>query len=207
MPTGYTAKLYEGEEQTFEDFALSCARAFGAAILMRDDDSSKPMTIEALTDDSDYHVKSIRHAKAELIRLKGLTPEEVASETHNAYLERVEFEERYKSERLAMRARYEAMLEKVRAWEPPSEEHVEFRMFMINQLEGSIDFDTSGADKQRDPEQQTPEQWLADRIAHQEKTIERSTEEEAKRIERNEGRIRWVNQLRESVGLEALTPA
>lgn len=28
MPTGYTSKLYEGEEQTFEEFLLTCARAF-----------------------------------------------------------------------------------------------------------------------------------------------------------------------------------
>ena len=35
MPTGYTSKI--GDDQSFKDFALRCARNFGANILMRDD--------------------------------------------------------------------------------------------------------------------------------------------------------------------------
>ena len=34
MPTGYTAALYEGKNQTFKEFATQCARAFGACIDM-----------------------------------------------------------------------------------------------------------------------------------------------------------------------------
>ena len=36
MPTGYTHELHEGEEISFEKFVMSCARAFGALVLMRD---------------------------------------------------------------------------------------------------------------------------------------------------------------------------
>jgi hypothetical protein len=34
MPTGYTAKIYNGVPQTFEEFALDCARTFGALITL-----------------------------------------------------------------------------------------------------------------------------------------------------------------------------
>jgi hypothetical protein len=36
MPTGYTEKLME-KGQTFQQFALLCARNFGALVMMRDD--------------------------------------------------------------------------------------------------------------------------------------------------------------------------
>lgn len=37
MPTGYTSPLYEGKEISFEQFALRCARNFGALVMMRDE--------------------------------------------------------------------------------------------------------------------------------------------------------------------------
>lgn len=205
MPTGYTGALYEGE-QSFADFVLGCARGMGVAILMRDSPADEPISIEAITDDSEYHARAIREAKEELARLNALTPDEVAAEARAAYRERVEFEASYKMTRLAMRKRYEDMLAQVREWEPPSAEHETFKQFMIDQLAGSIDFDTSD-NHFRDPVEQPPEKWLAEKIERSARDIAYHTEEEQKRIERNEGRVRWVNQLRESLGLEALTPA
>lgn len=202
MPTGYTAKLYDGE-QSFEAFVLGCARAFGAAINMRDDDSDVPITIEAITDTSDYHVKGVRTAKAELARLTSLSAEQLEREARAAYLDRVEADVRYTKDALAKRDRYERMLKQVREWRCPSEEHAEFRQFMINQLTGSIDFDTS-LKHHTPPVQQEPAEWLAGRIERAERDIKYHSEEESKRIERNAERIRWVNQLRESLGLEAL---
>ena len=37
MPTGYTTDIYNGKDVTFKDFALKCARAFGACIHQRED--------------------------------------------------------------------------------------------------------------------------------------------------------------------------
>lgn len=41
MPTGCTAKLHE-DDQSFRDFALTCARAFGATIAMREEPLDAP---------------------------------------------------------------------------------------------------------------------------------------------------------------------
>jgi hypothetical protein len=41
MPTGYTAPIADG--MTFEQFALGCARAFGALVTMRDEPSDAPI--------------------------------------------------------------------------------------------------------------------------------------------------------------------
>jgi hypothetical protein len=39
MPTGYTNKIYNGDKVTFPEYALTCARAFDALVMMRDDDN------------------------------------------------------------------------------------------------------------------------------------------------------------------------
>ena len=58
MPTGYTADIYEGNDVSFRDFALKCARAFGACIEQRDDDANdKPKLIEKTKDN--YHIKRL----------------------------------------------------------------------------------------------------------------------------------------------------
>src|ERR1044071_9143634 len=111
MPTGYTAKLYEGEDQSFEDFALGCARAFGASILMRDDSPNKPISIDAITDNSDYHVRAIRETKAEIARIMAMTPEEIRQAARSEFRDRKESDERYKTSRAEMRQRYEDMLD------------------------------------------------------------------------------------------------
>ena len=59
MPTGYTSKIADGIG--FKDFALSCARAFGACIEMRDDPSDKPIPNEFKP--NDYHKKRMAAAK------------------------------------------------------------------------------------------------------------------------------------------------
>lgn len=41
MPTGYTANIKNGI--TFEEFALDCARNFGALIIMRDEPKDAPI--------------------------------------------------------------------------------------------------------------------------------------------------------------------
>jgi len=60
MPTGYTYPVVEGKITEFSDFALSCARAFGALITMRDDphDTPIPETFEP----SDYNAKKLAEA-------------------------------------------------------------------------------------------------------------------------------------------------
>ncbi len=62
MPTGYTADIAKGI--TFQQYAWSCARAFGALVMMRDEPSDAPIP-EAFTP-SDYHVKALAEARAKL---------------------------------------------------------------------------------------------------------------------------------------------
>ena len=76
MPTGYTAAIKDGI--SFNEYALSCARAFGALIMMRDEPADAPIPDEFKP--SDYHFKKIEEAKAELARLRAMSPDEAVSQ-------------------------------------------------------------------------------------------------------------------------------
>src|SRR5699024_10821555 len=64
MATGYTYPLHDGTPITFEQFALNCSRAMGAAIHQRDDNSDAPIT-EMTVDD--YYATAVAKAEAELL--------------------------------------------------------------------------------------------------------------------------------------------
>jgi hypothetical protein len=83
MPTGYTADVQNGTVTELRDFALSCARAFGACIMMRDDPPGTPIPDQF--EPSSYYRIECEKAQAELSRLLTLTPAGIAAETiaHN----------------------------------------------------------------------------------------------------------------------------
>lgn len=64
MPTGYTAPIYEGKQITFPEFAMQCARAFGALIDMRDDPMDSPIP-DAFVPDT-YHARELVKAREQL---------------------------------------------------------------------------------------------------------------------------------------------
>ena len=65
MPTGYTDAIKDGI--TFQQFAMNCARAFGACVTMRDDPSDKP--IPERFEPSAWHKERLGDAYAALSEL------------------------------------------------------------------------------------------------------------------------------------------
>lgn len=196
MPTGYTAGVKDGKVTEFKDYALSCARAFGALILMRDDPMDAP--IPERFEPTDYHLRGIKRAQERLIELEKMTPEEASRQARAAYDEARTARQQRREERAADRHRYEAMLEKVRRWTPPSPDHVEYKKFMVKQLEESIDFDCN--DSYDDgPAFKVSDEWRAEQIKMARDDVDYHKAEHAKEGERVEGRNRWVRQLRESL--------
>ena len=63
MTTGYTDAVGKGEITEFKDYALLCARAFGACVSMRDEplDAEIPEEFKP----NDYHEKSLQKARGE----------------------------------------------------------------------------------------------------------------------------------------------
>lgn len=113
MPTGYTHKVQEGTITEFKDFALSCARAFGALITMRDD----PMdaTIPDVIEPDGYYAECVAERKSEFERLQSMSVDQQTL----AYIADKKHDEDYRQQRIernkSERQRYEAMLAKVRS--------------------------------------------------------------------------------------------
>lgn len=140
MPSGLTSKIYEGKDITFKEFALLCARTFGALIHMRDEPLNAPIRKREL---DTYYLKQLEKAKKDLADFLVNPPtEDSLAKEYEEKVERMRKEDAETNKnRQELKARYEAMLKKVQDWNPPTSEHENLKSFMIKQLNESIDCD------------------------------------------------------------------
>lgn len=197
MPTGYTAELHDGS-QSFEDYALGVARAFGALITMRDEpnDAEIPEQFEP----SSYHQDAIAEAHKERDRFLAMSDADVAEHQDNEREKAFAHRDEYVREKDARRRRYEAMLEKARAYEPPTPDHKGFKEMMVSQLEESIRFDC-GDYEPSVPDELLVSEYRAQRVAQAERDIRYHQGQYAKDVRRAEERTGWVRELRRSLAV------
>ncbi len=198
MPTGYTAAIADGI--TFQQFALSCARAFGALIMMRDDPSDAP--IPESFEPSNHHVEGLAKAKRRLEALYAMTSEEreLATRAHIAEQTAYHSAEIAKNEALA--AKYRDMLDCVLAWEAPSKDHDGLKRFMVEQITESIGFDCNSAYHENllaEIGSLTAEEWLGKEVRSAQWEVEYHEKGQREELERVGGRNLWIQQLRESL--------
>ncbi|HZJ02733.1 MAG TPA: hypothetical protein VFE20_03470 [Thermoleophilia bacterium] len=195
MPTGYTAGVQEGEVTEFRDFALQCARAFGALVALRDEPLSSD--IPDAFKPSPYYENRVKELEVKRTRIEDATDEEIAEKVERLNEER-QSDYRRRNEKAALqRSRYAAMLEKVEAWEPPTADHHSLKDFMREQLKESIKFDTRISLVA--PETIDPRSYRIGRLDEIAKELERARTRMYEECDRAEGRTRWVQQLKASL--------
>ena len=92
------------------------------------------------------------------------------------------------------------MLIQVKKWQTPSEDHLELKIFMTNQIEQSIKFDCSSDYWERQGIQRlTGQQWIDEQIQKCLKDIVYHKKEYTEEVHRTNGRNLWINQLRRSL--------
>lgn len=195
MPTGYTAGIIDGI--SFKTYALNCARAFGACVLLRDEEGGGEKIPDAF-EPSDYHLKEVEKFKAAYNRLTEMTARELELAAHEDYAKLEAARLTRIQEREDQRRAYEAMLEQVNQWSAPTPDHVRFHEFMRTQIEKSIKFDCDGYD---DPpvERITPQEWLEKRREDLLWSISYHEKGYADELARTESRNAWIKALRESL--------
>jgi hypothetical protein len=197
MPTGYTAAVQSGEITEFRDFALRCARAFGACIMLRDESLDAPIP-ERGEPDTRYHDEALATATKRLAELRAMGPGEAERAATAAYQDLVSAYKDRLAQRLEYRRRYEAMLSLVREWEPPSDDHHELKKFMVEQLTTSICHDTDGS-YDLPPEAMTAQDWLREELRKIEWQVNYHTEKRGEEIARTARRNQWTATLRHSL--------
>ncbi|MEW1990755.1 hypothetical protein [Microbacterium sp. NPDC078849] len=195
MATGYTAPIKDNQPITFAEFALRCSRAMGVAIMQRDEPLEAELRELTLQPHYSERVESTREAlQAALDR----SVEEWAAIQEAEAAEMAAVREAYITEKEALRARYTAMLRQVRAWTPPTPEHIGLRAFMIEQLEQSIAFDCGDWEPSR-PVAESVDLYSQRKIGE----LTRQHADAVKQLGEERGRVAsqnaWVRALRESL--------
>lgn len=199
MPSGYTAKLYEGKPQEFSDFALNCARAIGYAVLMKDDGTG-PVTVEGVKGDTEYHKTSILQAGMRMGEITAMSDVQLDERARTQYTKRLKQHLRSNQEGRVLRSRYLNMLSQVEAWSPPTPDHEHLKDHMTDQLKTSISFDCPS----RDPFEGHPVLLSAEEFRQQElglaqRGFDHNISFFTEQVESNLRRVLWVEQLQASL--------
>ena len=191
MPTGYTADLMS-KGQDFRTFVLTCARAFGACIMQRDDPMNEPPKKQ---EGSSYSAKALAAAHAELARLRSMNSDqqfELGCQRKNEAITNAgEGLQRNKDEN----KRLDDMMAQVVAWTPPTSDHAGVKSFMIEQITISRNSTDYYERTLLEATKKSSRQFYEEAIAGAERDIEYHTKEVAKEQERTGERNQWIDQL------------
>lgn len=195
MATGYTHAIKDGTPITFQQFALKCSRAMGAAIMQRDE--SPEVEIRERTLD-DHYIENVAKSARRLGEATNRSLEEWAAMQDAEILEASAYREKYLADRDALQERYEAMRDEVEAWAPPTSEHEGLKKFMLEQLNSSIQFDCRGWVPSV-PDRQSPDLYAQNQIARITREHARDIEQLGQERERVASQNAWVRALRDSL--------
>lgn len=201
MPTGYTSPVREGEVTTLKDFALLCARAFGSTIEFRDlplDAEIESKINEIGQSNIDYHAKELERAEERLAEVESMTFAEAKKAAQEDYDARLASYESGLVEQRTTRARYEAMLAKVEAWEAPTSDHADFHKFMQDQLKESLRFDCDYAMRGK-PDRVPLAEWVEEKVLQAKKRVEYHKDGLEKANETAKSSRKWLTDLIASV--------
>ncbi len=199
MPTGYTAKLCT-QDVPFGEFVMTCARAMGACVMMRDEPFDAPIP-ESFAP-SDYHPKKIAEAEVELARINELTNEDLTAASREEFKKQHAHYTKMIDSAKAARNRMNAMLAKVVQWGSPSSDHDGLKKFMLEQLRSTIDFDGDGSFYEKELlnlRQLSAIEYKHKQITKALKDIEYHHKEHVEEVTRTENRNIWIKQLRDSL--------
>ena len=195
MPTGYTAELME-KGQDFRTFVLTCARAFGATIMQRDDPLS---VLPKKQEPSDYYDKAIKEAQGRLAALKAMSADEQRAEGVRLRQQAVESARASRVRDQAENERLDEMAAQVKAWEPPTDDHKELKSFMLEQIKISR-HDLAWSERWvKEAEDKTPEAYFVEAVSKAVRDISYYGKEREKEIERTNGRNEWIEDLYRSL--------
>jgi hypothetical protein len=196
MPTGYTADITSNT--SFEDFAVKCARAFGALVDMRDAplDAQIP---DNLSPDG-YYPRRVQETEKELEQFKSADDDSLKrlylKERKRRMEEVVEGLRKMRNQRAA----YERMLVMVDSWTPPSRDHVGMKKFMQEQLKTSIDFDCSHEDYYLKRDLFPPfYKWKKSRLRELRQSLKYAKDSLKKEEKTYAKRNVWIKKLRDSL--------
>ena len=195
MPTGYSAPVVDGEITDTHTYARRCLRAFGVAVMQRDQPLDEPVP-RVQEPDLTWYNKCIKDAQERLEFFENGTEKEIRKawkdDLHKRTLERAEWAKKTKLEN----QRIDAMIAKIEQWDgAPS--NFDIKGFMIDQLNISRT-DPSYA---HDPISTwlTPEDYRQSCIRNAKHSIEYNKTSIQEEIDHVNERNKWMNEFENSL--------
>ena len=200
MPTGYTDCVSNGEVTDFKTYALRCARAFGACIMLRDE----PVTDEIPEfEPSDHNKKCLEEAEKQLAEFNAMTAADKLAMFERESVVRIKSAKEGIERKQQQLDRYNAMLAKAKAFKAPTKDHAEYAKFLVQQLEESIRFDCGGDFYEKMlEEQQGFDDWCDSKLQSLVHDIQYHRKAMKEEIQRTETRNKWVKDLKTALGVE-----
>lgn len=195
MPTGYTAGIADGKIKNRSDYLMSCARAFGALIHMRED--SLDCKIKKAVP-SDYYKRQLSLTQNKLDELINADDNGIQSMIDKTYNRELKSNKEYYQKGKIENDRYVKMLSEVKEWLPPTEEHVGLKEFAIEQIITSMS-DYYKKYKDKIPNKLTIKEYRRNNTELLLEDIEYWSKHNSEEIDRCNKRNEWVNQLKESL--------
>lgn len=204
--TGYVYELIN-KNLNFKQFASTCAYAFGALVQYRDSDVDRtklPDDVELKLEENStlkYYEKALKEYIDKYNILKVYTKTQRVEFATTEINQNLKYNLRQLKEALKEKKIVQDMLKKVEAWEPPTDEHVNFKNFMINQLKSSQFMDDYYQEQINYYNNITPIKYYNQQIKNLKESIRnakyRIKEERSKKP--NITCSDWVKQLKESL--------
>lgn len=201
MPTGYTSDLYDGKRDiTMREFVLTCARAFGACLDIRDDVLSSD--IPAFVS-STYHKERFDETQINLHKYSTMSLEEADRQMEEEKEKNIAECLDYIDRKNKLEERYNNMIYQLRKWDAASD-FIELKKFAIDQCTTAKEFDCSLTFsyeelKRLKSDTTTPEMWISNKLEKCIKDMKYYAEEQDKEYKRVERNNNWVKKLKESL--------
>lgn len=203
MPTGYTAGIIDGEITTFQEFVKKCMRAFGATIHMRDESLDKeyvPRKVDG------YYKETLNSWKKTLAEVNFMSDEEIVSRREKQLQENIDYHKKRIEAVERNRVVLSKLIKEVTEWTPPTEEHINFKNFMLDQLAQTIKHDGDDSYNRESLNKAYNEMFSIDAkkireefIKDAKHNIKYSKENLEKEINRVEESNKWVEKLLNSL--------
>lgn len=200
MPTGYTAGVMDGTITEFKDYAFQCARDFGALVMLRDD----PITPDIPTLKVEgYYLAEVKRSEKEVERLSIMTSKQIEAEFLKYKAREIKYHTKGIKDQEKTRKRYLKMLEEAKKFVAPTDEHVEYRDFLISQLEESLNWDCGSNYHQEQlakvKRKKSAKAWHREVLAAEKSGLKYARKSLKEETDRVKSRNDWLNQLKKAV--------
>jgi hypothetical protein len=202
MSTGYTYDLAETNEVvTLKDYIMKCARAMGPMSAMREYRMDAPIP-EDLGIDLSYEYDNVQKYKALLAGYERMSLEEY-TKIHSERNERtIEEYKKLITKAEKSRRRVQEMIDKVTAWAPPTEDHEPLKIFMLDQLRTTLQYEIEASHWQTQIDEllvRDPAKDFEMDIDNARRSLEYYKKTVAEREKSKAWAINWVKELQASL--------